>query len=350
MTDWDQGLRRDGKRVKRREFLRSAGSAMLLQCAQQWVPKPLYAEHPAPDAHHERPSCKIIDAHIHLYDPTRPGGVPWPEKTDTVLYRPALPARFRGIAGPLGVVGAIAIECSPLARDNDWLLGTAASDSLIVGVIGDLDPVLDTFPKSLERLNANPLFRGIRYGNLWGRDLGERLRNPAFVENVKLLSQSGLLFETANPDPALIADLLTLTDRVPLLRVVIDHLPQAVPPNDPAAAKAYVANLQALSQRPTVFVKGSEVFRRVEGKVVHDPGFYRGWLDQLWEWFGEDRLFYGSDWPNSDHLASYAETLNLISRYVSAKGSAATAKFFWKNSRSIYRWKPRDRAQELLAI
>ncbi len=33
----------------------------------------------------------IIDTHIHLFDPRRPEGVPWPDKKETALYRPALP-------------------------------------------------------------------------------------------------------------------------------------------------------------------------------------------------------------------------------------------------------------------
>ena len=57
----------------------------------------------------------IIDAHIHLFDTLRPGGVPWPEKTDTILYKPALPERYVNESGALGIVGAIAIEASPLA-------------------------------------------------------------------------------------------------------------------------------------------------------------------------------------------------------------------------------------------
>jgi L-fuconolactonase len=36
-------------------------------------------------------SIPIIDTHIHLFDPRRPQGVPWPEKNDAVLYKPALP-------------------------------------------------------------------------------------------------------------------------------------------------------------------------------------------------------------------------------------------------------------------
>ena len=82
------------------------------------------------------PRPPIVDAHIHLFDTSRPGGVPWPEKSDTVLYRPATPRRYKQVTAGLGVVAAIAIEASPLASDNDWLLGLAAEDPIIVGVVG----------------------------------------------------------------------------------------------------------------------------------------------------------------------------------------------------------------------
>ena len=36
----------------------------------------------------------IIDTHIHLYDTTRPQGLPWPPKSDKVLYRPVLTEHF----------------------------------------------------------------------------------------------------------------------------------------------------------------------------------------------------------------------------------------------------------------
>ena len=29
---------------------------------------------------------RVIDAHIHLFDTDRPGGVPWPEKTDAIYF------------------------------------------------------------------------------------------------------------------------------------------------------------------------------------------------------------------------------------------------------------------------
>jgi L-fuconolactonase len=291
----------------------------------------------------------VIDSHIHLYDPTRPGGIPWPEKDDSVLYQPALPARYGSIAEPFGVLGAIAIECSPLASDNDWLLQTAESTKIIVGVIGNLDPALPGFPAELERLRVNQLFRGIRYGNLWGRSLGARLKELSFVANLKLLARSGLLLESANPNPTLVAELLQLTALVPDLRIVIDHLPQALPPIDKTSHNQYLGNLKALSNRATLFVKGSEILRRVDGAVPKDLVSYRTWLDQLWEIFGEDRMLFGSDWPNSDHLASFADTFNIARHYISARGKEATEKYLWKNSIAVYGWKPRSATQAELA-
>src|SRR5579859_5956208 len=82
------------------------------------------------------PPIPIIDTHIHLFDPTRPGGVPWPEPSDSVLYKPALPDRYQQISRNFGVVGAIAIEASPLPKDNDWLLATAKENPLMVGIVG----------------------------------------------------------------------------------------------------------------------------------------------------------------------------------------------------------------------
>ncbi len=287
----------------------------------------------------------IIDTHIHLFDPRRPQGVPWPEKSDTVLYQPALPDRYRKIAAPLGIVGAIEVEASPWLEDNQWVLDVAAKDTIIVGTVGDLEPGKPEFRRQLERFHRNPLFLGIRYGNLWNRDLSAELSKPRFVEDLRALAEAGLELDTANQDTALIQATVRLTDLVPNLRVVIDHLPQFNPPSETAARRAYEENLRELGKRKQVYLKVSEVLRRVDGRVPEDVSYYRPRLDALWEIFGEDRLMYGSDWPNSDLWAPYPQVLKIVREYVSGKGPAAAEKIFWKNSMAAYRWVKREAAQ-----
>lgn len=293
----------------------------------------------------QNPTIPIIDTHIHLFDTNRPQGIPWPDKNDKVLYKPALPERYRKIAGGLGVTGAIVVEASPWLEDNQWVLDTAAKDKIIVGVVGNLEPGKPDFSKHLGRFQENPLFRGIRSGNLWGNDISGQLANPRFIADLRALAGAGLVLDTANPNPALLAAIVKLTDQVPDLKVVIDHLPQMTLPTDKTVQKAYEADLLELGQRPKVYIKVSEVLRRVNGQIPTTLDFYRARLDELYGTFGQDRLLYGSDWPNSDRWLPFEDGLKLVHAYFMEKGHAAAEKYFWKNSVAAYSWQKRDPSQ-----
>lgn len=291
-------------------------------------------------------STPIIDAHIHLFDPTRPQGVPWPAKTQTALYQPALPPRYRTMAFPLGIRGAIEVECSPWPEDNQWVLDVAETDPLMVGMIGNLEPGKPEFPQQLERLRRNPLFLGIRYGNLWGRNLTAALDQPAFIQHLKLLADAGLVLDTANPNPRLLADIVRLTDLVPALRVVIDHLP-GMPRPDTADARASVdASLKEFAGRTQTYVKISQVLRgNANGPASRELTAHRDRLDEISHVFGPDRVIFGSDWPNSDQDATYEEVLAIVRAYFATKPREEAEKYFWRNSVAAYRWISRDPSQ-----
>ncbi len=291
------------------------------------------------------PDVPILDTHVHLYDPTRPEGVPWPPETNTLIYKKTLPDRLRQASAGLGVVGAIELECSPWLEDNQWVLDVIEKDTLMVGTIGNLEPGKPEFAAQLERFAANPLFLGIRYGYLWGRDLRVELGKPEFVEGLRLLAERGLTLDTANQSVRLLEDVLRVSDEVPDLRVVLDHLPNlAEPPAGPERV-AYHDVLARLGERPNVYVKVSAVLQRVGETVPDDLEIYRPKLDEMWETFGEDRVLYGSDWPNSEPLGPYPKVLGIVRRYAAEKSRAAQEKYFWRNSIAAYRWKKRDEAQ-----
>jgi L-fuconolactonase len=58
----------------------------------------------------EGDSIPIIDTHLHLYDPTRPQGVPYPKIPNPPQ---ALPSQYREDVTPLGIVGGIEVEAVP---------------------------------------------------------------------------------------------------------------------------------------------------------------------------------------------------------------------------------------------
>ena len=323
--------------VSRRTFVKAAVTATAVPA----VLKNALAADPLAD-------IPIIDTHIHLFDITRPG-TPWPTPDNPVLYKSALPPRYRALALPHGIRGAIEVECSSRLEDNQWVLDLAAQDTIIVGTVGFLDPGIPEFRANLDRFHRNPLFRGIRYGNLGGRNLGAELAKPEFIAGLKALADAGLSLDTANPDPALIDAVVRVTDKVPNLRVIVDHLPQLNPPTDAALARAHQANIRELGKRPQVYVKLSQVLQRVDGRVPEDPAYYHARLEELWSVFGEDRVMYGSDWPNSDQWAEYPKVINIVREFFKTKPRSVAEKYFWKNSVAAYRWAKREPSQPALA-
>jgi L-fuconolactonase len=318
-----------GIRNSRRDFLsRAAGTiaAAALPCS----------------AEAQTATIPIIDTHIHLYDPDRPQGAPYAGPPG-VPRLAAYPERYRKLAVPLGVVGAIKVEASPWIEDNLWVLEVAQKDPIIVGVVGNLEPDKPEFPEYLERYHKNPLFRGIRYGNLWGRDITKQSANPDFISGLKRLAEADLVLDTANPRVPLLEAMILISDSVPTLRIVLDHLPAL----DPAEADrgAYDAALQELGKRPQIFVKLSEIIHRVDGQVSTDLGAYRARLDRLMGVFGTDRIIFGSDWPNSDGVAPVDKVFAIAKEYFLAQPRAVAEKYFWRNSVAAYKWIRRDASQ-----
>ncbi len=82
-------------------------------------------------------------------------------------------------------------------------------------------------------------------------------------------------------------------------------------------------------------------------RATESFSFYRPILDALWEIFGEERLFYGSDGPVCEHAGEFiGNGLRIVRRYFSEKGEEACSKFFWKNSKKVYKWVARLPSQQ----
>src|SRR5207244_4489932 len=107
--------------------------------------------------------------------------------------------------------------------------------------------------------------------------------------------------------------LMMITDRVPNLRIVIGHLGGLTLPTDSAPRQSVESNLRELGKRPHVFAKVTMVARMTNEKADLDPNTYTPRLDLLWDLFGEDRLIFGSDWPNSaGNWISFNDVLKIV--------------------------------------
>jgi predicted TIM-barrel fold metal-dependent hydrolase len=323
----------------RRSFLAGAAAAVTLTALDGAQAQPASDD-----------NIPIIDAHIHLFDGNRTLGARYMgSPAYRAISKTSLPSLYSPLARPAGIVGAIVVESSAWIDDNLWYLETCRADSIMVGVSGNLNPAQPEFGQYVEHFHKDPLYRAIRSSRFYTADNGKVTLNPDQVANLKLLAQADLALDTANPSMNLMQANVMLADAIPTLRIIMDHLPSFDPSTD--NQQAYEAVVKEMVARPNIFVKLSEVYhpRLTDNVIVKDYELLRARLEYLFDAFGEDRVFFGSDYPNSYGVATIPEEVGLMKRFFSTKSREAAEKYFWKNSARVYKWIKRADDQPSLA-
>ena len=291
----------------------------------------------------------IIDAHIHLFDGTRTVGAGYMgSQAYRAISHTSLPSMYAPLARPAGIVGAIVVESSGLIDENLWYLDVCRADPFMVGVSGNLDPARSDFGQYVTHFHKDPLYLAIRASHFYSSDSGKIMLHPVDVANLKLLAQADLALDTANPSMDLMQANVLLADAIPELRIIMDHLPSF----DPTAQGqlAYEAVVKEMAAHPNIFVKLTEVYhpRLSDNVIVKDYALLLARLEYLFSIFGEDRVIFGTDYPNSYGVATIAEEVALVKRFFSSKSRAVQEKYFWKNSARVYKWMKRTSDQPSL--
>ena len=286
----------------------------------------------------------IIDTHQHFWNIEIPRG--------------KAPDDYRVFAAPEGITGTIL-----RLAENEEALALAAREPLIVGVCGAIKRG-PGFEAELQRLSANPLFRGICY---IGRDI-EDVEKDDFLSNLEKLAAKDLQLDLLRVCPGFFGGpkamqalytgtqksleaMFTIAERVPELRMVVEHI-GGMPIDGGAINKDWEATFRRMAKYPHIHIKVSGLMERAttrgDGERATEAfSFYRPTLEALWNIFGEDRLFYGSDWPVCEHAGDFiGHGVRIVRRYFSEKGEEASRKFFWKNSKNIYKWVARLPSQQ----
>jgi L-fuconolactonase len=323
--------------MRRRNFL--AGTAATLIAS-----RPALAQSASVDG------IPIIDSHIHLFDGTRPIGAEYTGSRDySQISKVSLPLMYAPQAAQTGVVGAIVIQSSKWLEENLWYLEICNANPFMVGVCGYLDTGMPDFGQYVERYHRDPLYRAIRFSSFYAANGGKVALLPAHVENLKILAQADMVLETQTPTIDLMTANCLAADAVPGLRIIMDHLPSFDP--TPDNQKAYEAVVKEMAARPNIFVKLTEVYHPQRSKdrlVVRDYGLLKARLDFLYDIYGEDRVIFGTDYPNSYGVATIPEEVGLVKQFFATKSRQAAEKYFWKNSQRVYKWAKRTPAQPSL--
>ena len=301
---------------------------LFLLCALLTEAGPLIAEEkPAP----------IIDTHVHLWHLDRPEAIYWIPKDNTALYRSFMPADHALIAQANGVTGVVIVQAGQHLPDNQWNLDITAHDpKLYRGVVGNLSQVMgsDKFQAIFDQLCHDKRFVGYRISGRTNEALtGE------FFRDLKATARRGKTVDILVGKYSL-ADVALIAQRVPDLRIIIDHFGGVTLDGRPLD-QAWVKSFRDVAKHPNVHCKVSALFGRVKKQPAPlNPDFYKAILDLSMECFGEDRLIYGSDWPVTRTTAEYAAVLKLTRSYFDEKGPEVSRKILSENAVKFYGLNP----------
>lgn len=275
----------------------------------------------------------VIDTHIHLYDTTRPEGLPWPPESDKVLYRPVLPKDFDAVAAENGIAATVIVEASKWVPDNQWVLDLVKHDpQRYIGLVGSLEIGTPDFAKHLRELSKDPRYVGIRMRERPGK---EAFFNDAVWRDLHLLADMNqtldvLMFNFSLEDVAMVAK------RIPKLKILINHVAGAEIEGKPADSK-WTEGVKKAAAHKNVFCKISGLFQQSHRQPSPtNVDFYQSTLDVLTEQFGEDRLIYGSNWPVTMRGGTYGDYKKIVMDYYGPRGRACVEKLLYKNALAFY--------------
>lgn len=276
-----------------------------------------------------------VDAHHHFWDPAS-YDYPWMEGSALDRVRRAFgPDDLEGELVRADIDGTVLVQTVSSESETLEFLGVAEATHFVMGVVGWVDLTAADAGERLDALEAAPGGRwlvGIRHQVHDEEDAWWLCREDV-RRGLQAVQARGLTYDLlvrARELPAAIETVKAMPD----LRFVVDHIakPTILDGSDPA----WAIGMEKLSALPNVCLKLSGMVTEANWTdwTVAD---LRPFVSSVREWFGTDRLMFGSDWPVCEQASSYARVCEVAQAAVAALSTAEQAAVLGGNARSVYR-------------
>ncbi|WFE54566.1 amidohydrolase family protein [Micromonospora sp. WMMD1155] len=252
----------------------------------------------------------IVDAHHHLWVRAR-HPQPWIDPhTMATIDDDFTPVDLGPATRAAGVTRTVVVQSVAARSETPELLGIAADDPLIAGVVGWVDLTGGDVAERLERLRAargGERLVGIRH-------LVQSEPDPAYLDRpdvrrgIAAVGAAGLAFDLLVRRHQLPAATRLVRD-LPQVRFVLDHLGK--PALGSGGLGDWPRDLWELAAEPNTTAKLSGLVTEVRGGSW-TPADLRPAVEHALDVFGPSRLMFGSDWPVCLLVTSYTRWVRVL--------------------------------------
>jgi len=247
-----------------------------------------------------------IDSHHHFWDPAI-RDYPW---MPDALKRPYGPEDMRPLLAANGIDATVLVQTVSNVEETREFLRIASDTDFIAGVVGWVDMTDAQTAHILHELRAGEhgeYLAGIRH-QVHDEDDPDWLLQDTVQANFEALADQGLVYDVLVRTRELPAA-ITIARDFPHLKFVIDHI--AKPPIASGEIEEWSALMHEFAGLEHVACKLSGMVTEAnhESWTTED---LKPYVSAVYEFFGPDRLMFGSDWPVCTMAASYDQVINAM--------------------------------------
>ncbi len=273
----------------------------------------------------------MIDSHQHFWQVGR-FDYPWMTPELDVLCHDYLPPTLDPILRRNDVDQTVLVQASDSVEETRWLLDLAEENPFIAGVVGWVDLQSEDVGIELLEFAAHPKFKGVRH-LVESEPADDWLTQKSVINGLRQLSQRDLSYDLLVHTRHL-KYAKTAVDECPETRFVIDHL--AKPPVARAEVDEWARELKPLASAPNVWCKLSGLVTEASWTNWRAADFVP-YVETVLEYFGPQRIMFGSDWPVCLLAATYEQVLEMSQTLLADLSEADRELIFLKNALEFYR-------------
>ena len=246
---------------------------------------------------------QTIDAHQHFWQLGLPFDYGWLDAPNLAeIRRDFLPEDLEPLIRAEGVGRTIFVQTQHDLDENRWVLGLAEKHPFIAGVVGWVDLASPICERQVLEFRQNPKFVGVRHVVQDEPD-DDFLIREEILRGLKVLEKHGVPFDLLLHVRHL-RHVPTLARAFPELPMVIDHL--AKPRIKDHSQHDWLPGFREAASFPNVSCKLSGMVTEADW-YDWTSDHLRPYVHHALDYFGPDRLMFGSDWPVCNLAATYEE-------------------------------------------
>ncbi len=272
---------------------------------------------------------EIVDAHQHFWK-YHPVNHSWINNEMKLIQRDFLPNELQQIFEANKVSSCVSVQVDQTKEETLFQIACAESNSFIKGVVGWIDLFDEYIQDEIENYQHAKIVKGFRYV-LQGAPEGFMLQ-PRFIENLNLLANNGYTYDLLIYNNQII-EATALLKKVPNLPIVLNHMAK---PKIGDNIVAWENQIKAIAQFENLSCKISGLATEANWESWKEADMVP-YLDIIVEYFGFDRIMFGSDWPVCLLATSYERWLTFLKTYFSKYTISTQEKFFSGNCTKFYK-------------